>query len=231
MEVTGCRLAMTGHGTLVIISVYLPFTKKLLRRDLRALLALGDAVILCGNFNCKSPRWSCPTTNYNGDKLNQLEDKLNLEITAPYYPDIATNRPSTLDTALTKEVVLNLNCIDTLHDLFSEHRPVVLKMGLPDGGSPNPTLKITDWKRVSTALEKIDTPSLISIPNGISTTDEMDSAIGANHVTYQPRQDSGREKRVRGSGALGSQEAPGRRSRIDMSKKRYSAPREHIPHC
>ncbi|GBP77260.1 hypothetical protein EVAR_13283_1 [Eumeta japonica] len=41
MEATGCRLAMTGHSTLVIVSVYLPSPKRLLRRDLRALFALG----------------------------------------------------------------------------------------------------------------------------------------------------------------------------------------------
>ncbi|GBP27746.1 hypothetical protein EVAR_82795_1 [Eumeta japonica] len=51
MEATGCRLAMTGHSTLVIVSVYLPSPKRLLRRDLRALFALGDAVILFGDFN------------------------------------------------------------------------------------------------------------------------------------------------------------------------------------
>ncbi|GBP89031.1 hypothetical protein EVAR_61695_1 [Eumeta japonica] len=57
-------------------------------------------------------------------------------------------------------------------------------MGPPDGGRPNPTCKITDWKRVSTALEKIDTPPLNSIPDNIRTTDEIDSAIGAltNHI-------------------------------------------------
>ncbi|GBP52734.1 RNA-directed DNA polymerase from mobile element jockey [Eumeta japonica] len=54
MEATGCRLAMTGHSTLVIVSVYLPSPKRLLRRDLRALFALGDAVILFGDFNCKN---------------------------------------------------------------------------------------------------------------------------------------------------------------------------------
>ncbi|GBP96593.1 hypothetical protein EVAR_62993_1 [Eumeta japonica] len=52
-------------------------------------------------------------------------------------------------------------------------------MGPPDGERPNPTIKITCWKRESTALEKIDTPSLNSIPDDISTTNEIDSAIGA----------------------------------------------------
>ncbi|GBP40337.1 hypothetical protein EVAR_86483_1 [Eumeta japonica] len=59
MEATGCRLAMTGHRTIVVVSVYLPSPKLLIRSDLRALLALGDAVILSGDFNCKNPRWGC----------------------------------------------------------------------------------------------------------------------------------------------------------------------------
>ncbi|GBP46906.1 hypothetical protein EVAR_37810_1 [Eumeta japonica] len=54
MEAMGCRLAMTGHSTLVIVSVYLPSPKRLLRRDLRALFALRDAVIFFGDFNCKT---------------------------------------------------------------------------------------------------------------------------------------------------------------------------------
>ncbi|GBP30567.1 Probable RNA-directed DNA polymerase from transposon BS [Eumeta japonica] len=58
-------------------------------------------------------------------------------------------------------------------------------MGPPDGGSPNPTLKITDWKKVSTALEKIDTPSFNSIPDDISTADEIDSAIDTLPTTIE----------------------------------------------
>ncbi|GBP65361.1 hypothetical protein EVAR_52135_1 [Eumeta japonica] len=54
MKATSCRLAIMGHGTLVIVSVYLPSPKKLLRRDLRALLALEDAVIVFGDFSCKA---------------------------------------------------------------------------------------------------------------------------------------------------------------------------------
>ncbi|GBP48086.1 Probable RNA-directed DNA polymerase from transposon BS [Eumeta japonica] len=64
-------------------------------------------------------------------------------------------------------------------------------MGPPDGGRPIP-IKITDWKRVSTALEKIDTPNLNSIPNDIASTDEIDFA----RCSYQPRQDSGRGERA-----------------------------------
>ncbi|GBP40338.1 Probable RNA-directed DNA polymerase from transposon BS [Eumeta japonica] len=57
-------------------------------------------------------------------------------------------------------------------------------MGPPDGGRPISTIKITDWKRVSTAFEKIDTPPLNSILDDIRTTEEIDHAIGAltSHV-------------------------------------------------
>ncbi|GBP60466.1 RNA-directed DNA polymerase from mobile element jockey [Eumeta japonica] len=207
MEATGCRLAMTGHRTLIIVSVYLPSPQPLHRRDLRALLALGDAVILFGDFNCKNPRWGCPVLDYNGNKLDQLQDRLEFEIIAPstatHYPHNVTHRPSTIDIALTKGVALNLNRIETLQKLTSDHRPVLLKMGPPDGGRPNPTCKITDWKRVSTALEKIDTPPLNSIPDNIRTTDEIDSAIGAltSHIRTVVKRC---ERRFRHSRIVGS---------------------------
>ncbi|GBP82545.1 Probable RNA-directed DNA polymerase from transposon BS [Eumeta japonica] len=50
-------------------------------------------------------------------------------------------------------------------------------MGPPDGRKPIPTLKISDWKKMSTALEKIDTPPLNSVPHDIRTIDEIDSAV------------------------------------------------------
>ncbi|GBP44575.1 Probable RNA-directed DNA polymerase from transposon X-element [Eumeta japonica] len=147
-----------------------------------------DAVILFGDFNCKNIRWGCPSNNYNGIKLDELEDRLDFGIIAPStstcFPHVVTHRPSTIDIALTKGVALNFNSIETIHGLTSDHRPVILKMGPPDGGRPIPIRKITNWKRVSTALEKIDTPNLNSIPNDIASTDEIDLAIGAltNHV-------------------------------------------------
>ncbi|GBP36140.1 RNA-directed DNA polymerase from mobile element jockey [Eumeta japonica] len=188
MEATGCRLAMTDHRTLVIVLVYLPSPKLLLRTDLRALLALGDAVILFGDFNCKNSRWGCATRDHNGEKLDRLRDRLEFEVIAPstvtYFPHTVTSRPSTLDIAITKGVALNLNSIETLHCLLSNHRPVLLKMGPPNGGRPMPTIKITDCKIVSTAFEKIDTPPLNSIPDDIRTIEEIDHAIGAltSHV-------------------------------------------------
>ncbi|GBP98143.1 hypothetical protein EVAR_73012_1 [Eumeta japonica] len=188
MEATGCRLAMTGHSTLVIVSVYLPSPKRLLRRDLRALCLRG----------CRHPL------------------RLDFGIIALYvdmFSHVVTHRPSTIDIALTKGVALNFNSIETIHGLTSDHRPVILKWDLPTAGGLFPSVKLLIGKE-STALEEIDTPNLNSIPNDIASTDEIDFAIGAltNHVRTVVERASG------GSGILGSPEVSARYSRIDKSK-------------
>ncbi|GBP58246.1 Probable RNA-directed DNA polymerase from transposon BS [Eumeta japonica] len=101
-----------------------------------------------------------------------------------YYPDHPSNTPSTLDSAVIKGVTLNVSSIETLYCLDSDHLPVLLKMGTAAGGSPRPTIKITNWNGVSAALEEIDTLSLNSIPDDMNKTDEIDSVIGAltNHA-------------------------------------------------
>ncbi|GBP37095.1 hypothetical protein EVAR_19224_1 [Eumeta japonica] len=50
----GMQIGMTMHCTLIIVSVYLPPKKRLLRSDIETLLALGDAVILFGDLNSKN---------------------------------------------------------------------------------------------------------------------------------------------------------------------------------
>ncbi|GBP40279.1 hypothetical protein EVAR_83969_1 [Eumeta japonica] len=66
-------------------------------------------------------------------------------------------------------------------------------MGPPDGGGrPIPIRKITNWKRVSTALEKIDTPNLNSIPM-TSRLDEIDFAFYPTTPEQWSRRASGAE--------------------------------------
>ncbi|GBP42978.1 hypothetical protein EVAR_96476_1 [Eumeta japonica] len=97
MEATGCRLAMTGHSTLVIVSVY-----------------------------------------------------LRLQTVAPARPKSS----------------LPWGCRQPLrqYTVSSDHRPVILKWDLRRREAYS-IRKITNWKRVSTALEEIDTTNLNSIPN------------------------------------------------------------------
>ncbi|GBP59900.1 RNA-directed DNA polymerase from mobile element jockey [Eumeta japonica] len=144
---------MTGHGTLIIVSVYLPPHKPLLRSDIETLLALGDAVILFGDLNSKNTDWRSNTTNTSGRMLATLAEDHDLAIIAPltptYLPANVRHRPNILDLAILKGVVLSLNSIETVHCLGSDHLPVLLKLGSSTGENPNIATKtIIDWKRV-----------------------------------------------------------------------------------
>ncbi|GBP69937.1 hypothetical protein EVAR_85705_1 [Eumeta japonica] len=134
---------------------------------------IGDAVILFGDFNCKNIRWGCPSNNYNGIKLDELEDRLDFGIIAPStstcFPHVVTHRPSTIDIALTKGVHF-----------------------------------------ISIVLRQYTVSRL--------TTDRC---------SYQPRQDSGRE-RAEGS-ILGSPEVSARYSELIRAKTQLCAARAHIP--
>ncbi|GBP89489.1 RNA-directed DNA polymerase from mobile element jockey [Eumeta japonica] len=165
IEATACRLSTIGHGVLTLVSVYLPPKKKLLRSDLKVLLALGDAVILFGDFNSKNTNWKCNYTNYNGRKMEALAEDLHFNIITPPTPTFYHNnvryRPDILDIALMRGIRLSYR-------------------GLP------PLRKtITSWKKVSAALEETDTPVLNNIPDDIVSTDDIDNAIGAltSHIT------------------------------------------------
>ncbi|GBP13459.1 hypothetical protein EVAR_4213_1 [Eumeta japonica] len=97
-------------------------------------------------------------------------------------------------------------------------------MGPHAGGSPKPTIKITNWNRVSTALEEIHTLSLNSIPVDINTIDEINSAIGA--LTNRVRTVVGNN--VWEVPEFSPPEAFYRCSRIDKSEKRGFAPLERL---
>ncbi|GBP83891.1 hypothetical protein EVAR_36539_1 [Eumeta japonica] len=116
-----------------------------------------------------------------------LAKDLHFDVIAPtqtYFPNNVRNRPDILDIALMRRVALNVRCIETLQNLNSDHRPVLLKIGPPDGEQPPKNKTITSWRKVSLLLEETDTPILNNIPDNIETTDEIDYAIGAltNHI-------------------------------------------------
>ncbi|GBP31637.1 hypothetical protein EVAR_84083_1 [Eumeta japonica] len=94
---------MTEHGTLIIVSVYLPSKKRLLRSDIVTLLALGDAVIIFGDINSKNTDWRCNTTNASRRTLATLAEDHELAIITPriptHLPANIHHRPEILDLA------------------------------------------------------------------------------------------------------------------------------------
>ncbi|GBP77301.1 hypothetical protein EVAR_31733_1 [Eumeta japonica] len=75
MKATGCRLAMTGHRTIVVVSVYLSSPKPLHRSDLRTLLALGmpsscSAILIAKIQDGAVPQWIIMEKNWIDSKTD-----------------------------------------------------------------------------------------------------------------------------------------------------------------
>ncbi|GBP62319.1 hypothetical protein EVAR_48492_1 [Eumeta japonica] len=146
---------MIGHGTLIIASVYLSPTEKLLRSDLESLFSPGDAFILFGGFNSK-------------DRFNNLS-----LFTPTPFPDNYQHGPKILDVLLVKGVVLNIVDMTLFFGL-------ILDAKLPWNSHITRLAKSKDnhsLEKVSVAFEKIDTPALSDIQNDILSTNEMEHAI------------------------------------------------------
>ncbi|GBP41479.1 hypothetical protein EVAR_24397_1 [Eumeta japonica] len=92
------------------------------------------------DFNCKNFRWDYPVVNYNGNEITRLDNKLNFDIkastTSTYCLGNPSNRPSTLDIAVIKRV--------TFKPYRDKPSSGLIENGPSAGGSPNPTIKISD---------------------------------------------------------------------------------------
>lgn len=180
LEASVCCIAMTGHSSVILASCYLSPTKTFIKSDLEALFNMGSSVILAGDFNSKNVLWNTLSTNRNGALLEKFMDEITFDLIAPleptHYSFNINCRPDILDIALLRNVALRLHSVEVLHELDSDHRPVVLKLGSPPNSQPR-TRSIIDWKAFGKSVEKTDVPLLNSIPDVITTKDETDKAI------------------------------------------------------
>lgn len=181
MEVSVCRISMEGHPPISIASTYLSPNRDLLKTDLDSLASLGPSVIVAGDLNSKHVSWGCVATNSNGNRLHHLLiESLPFDLLAPleptHYPHNVEHRPDILDIALLKNVALTLRSIEVLHELNSDHRPVILRLGPHSNNVPR-TRTLVDWEKVRSGLLQTDSPLLRDIPDNITTTEQTDQAI------------------------------------------------------
>lgn len=195
IEASICRLGMTGHAPITLVSAYLSPThpRILTRSDLEALMGLGGSVILAGDLNAKNTSWNCLSTTSRGTLLESLSDPLGFDIIAPlnptHYPRNPDHRPDILDIVLLKNITLRLCSLEVLHELDSDHRPVIVSFAPRNGTSSSQnsqpqTKKVTDWSRLEKALNSISSPQLDDIPDDFSSLDDANRALCSltNHV-------------------------------------------------
>lgn len=190
IEASICRLGMTGHQPITLVSAYIPPSSvrddpQHLRNDLTALLGLSDSVIIAGDLNAKHPAWNSSTTSSRGKQLFDLCSTMIFDVIAPmsptHFPHDPTHSVDVLDVALLKNINLRLDSIEAIQELSSDHRPVLLKLA-PRIGPPDPTqapatIKVTDWRKVSDCLQSNTSPLLDSIPDVFDSIADTTAAI------------------------------------------------------
>lgn len=187
IEASVCRIGMTGHPSIYLVSAYLSpgNQKSLLDTDIEALANIGDSVLVAGDLNAKNVMWNCHSNSPRGRKLEQFAERYNFDILAPgeptHYPEVVTYRPDILDIVLLKNVNLLVDSLEVFHELDSDHRPVILDLTPPDGRAPHSpiveTKVVVDWKKLEGDLQAASSPHLDAIPDQISSPEDTLLAI------------------------------------------------------
>lgn len=175
-EATLIQLHCTNNNKIVLGSVYQPPSSTIDVNFYNDLFDSDKAVILGGDFNSKHVEWGNQTTNDRGKILNTISERLHCQIIAPLEPthySPHTQSPDFLDFFILKNVRAQ-HGVEVLHELDSDHLPVVLSLDDAFGVSSErmEKKKILNIKKFK---ESLDThpPSHANL----TTPNDIDNAI------------------------------------------------------
>ncbi|GFU59796.1 probable RNA-directed DNA polymerase from transposon X-element [Trichonephila clavipes] len=179
IEATIVIITPIDHDPISIFSIYIPprSDEYTFTIDIENLIQTSSNCVLFGDFNAPHTAWNCNTNSSRGVRLLDFVNMTNLYIA---YPDSPTrfgiNSANTLDIAVIRNFYYPYT-INSLHDLSSDHNPVLLNFTLKlKRDTPNPRAVHTNWplfsKHLNTKL------SLINYhPNSIKTSTDIDQKI------------------------------------------------------
>lgn len=138
--------------------------------DIGNLFSGRQATILAGDLNAKHKDWNSKVNNSRAQRLKQMADQKNIIITGPEDPThihTPDNSTDVLDIALLKNIEIDYD-ITTVHDLSSDHLPVILNLGNGNTADEFMTQK-TNWNYFRN-LTTIKTPI-------INTVQDLEKAV------------------------------------------------------
>jgi endonuclease/exonuclease/phosphatase family metal-dependent hydrolase len=155
VEVIGISV-FTKNGELKIYSAYFPgsrekATKEKYRDDIKLLANQNCSYIIAGDMNSRHRSWNCLKANPAGTILFNEQNQGNFVVIYPdshtytYIPHNSKLKPSTIDIVLTN-CFHELSHLETLNELFSDHRPVQFSINIETKKS-NPDFHIYSYKK------------------------------------------------------------------------------------
>ncbi|GFT92041.1 putative RNA-directed DNA polymerase from transposon X-element [Trichonephila clavipes] len=172
-------LTPIDHDPISIVCVYVPpnsdeFTFTI---DNENLIRTSSNCVLFGDFNASHTAWNCKANSSRGARLLNFTNMLNLYIAYPDSPTrFGTNASNTLDLAIISNFYYAFT-INSLHDLSSDHNPVLLNFTLKfNKDITNPRAVHTNWLLFSKYLNSKF--SLLNFhPNSINSKADIDQKI------------------------------------------------------
>lgn len=140
--------------------IYNTPNNKLTEAHFKKLLPAGTLTLVSGDLNSKNVNWGCRATNKNGETIFPLLNKYGCTLFAPneptHYPKNPRHEPDILDITISNFQIPI--AVDVVHELSSDHLPVLNTVGIQHDQIENKT-KITDWKLFYNLLKKSETPN------------------------------------------------------------------------
>lgn len=193
-EANGIIVNLQSGEQLKIYSFYSPGARRLIADDLDMIMEQEGPLLVAGDFNSKHPTWNSRTTNRNGKTLRRHADDHDYEVIGPQDPThySAPHRPDVIDLVLMKNINYYFD-LDVIHDLDSDHNPVILKLGNDTVTNEHVNVKKTNWKQFqnylathAAGIKQINSPE--EIEEAINLI-EKDITAAIDHATqYTTRQ-------------------------------------------
>jgi endonuclease/exonuclease/phosphatase family metal-dependent hydrolase len=135
--------------TVLLAAVYRSPGRTWTDTDITELLSFRDKCILAGDLNSKHPSWNSVVSNPSGEKLLQLFDRNDFEISAPQCPTHYSHggNGDVLDIVVHKNIRLSHVVVSDILD--SDHLPILFHIldHVRTNKISEPVGKITDWER------------------------------------------------------------------------------------
>ncbi|GFU88011.1 probable RNA-directed DNA polymerase from transposon X-element [Trichonephila clavipes] len=165
-----------GGDPLVITSLYISpsVSYQHIHTDVEALFSLGNASIICRDFNAHHTSWGCQRNDNRGNIIKYLIDSTDTQIVAPTTPTrFGHNSASIIDFALTRNIHW-LSQVDSIAELSSDHNPLIISFDTNTRFSFPRRNVSTDW---ATFRELLSPPHYTFHPITARTGEDVDTQV------------------------------------------------------
>ena len=155
LESTSVVVTTANMGPIQLSAVYKPPSAPLDTAQLDTLLHSGLPVIIAGDLNAKHPLWHSRTTNKAGRALEAHAVRVGADVIGPNRPtrhNVATGTGDVLDIAIIKDVTATVD-LWPLHELDSDHLPVLIQLNDSSVPAAPPRRSAVDWEAYSAEVE------------------------------------------------------------------------------